>query len=164
MKNGGDLATPFKPEEKQGMDWTALAAMMATESEGVTKNLIEEEKNKLLFASSNQTRNGIEHQSYQFYLLPRTMFLSASPSAAAPNSGGLLSGVLPNPIRATNSFAYVRLGSGCPPPKSSCLHNNFLFKKKQKIKIHYERNKTLGTQFNNELSFAPSSSTNIRLA
>jgi len=50
------------------------------------------------------------------------MLRSASPSEAAPNSGGSSWGSdLPNPIRATNSFAYVKLGSGCPPPKSSCI-------------------------------------------
>jgi hypothetical protein len=35
-----NLATPFKPAEKYGIAWTAFAAIMATESEGVTKNLI----------------------------------------------------------------------------------------------------------------------------
>ena len=35
-----NLATPFRPEEKYGMASTAFAAMIATESDGVTKNLI----------------------------------------------------------------------------------------------------------------------------
>lgn len=34
-----NLATPFKPAEKYGIASTAFAAIMATESEGVTKNL-----------------------------------------------------------------------------------------------------------------------------
>lgn len=58
------------------------------------------------------------------HLLPSIMLRSASPSAAAPNSGGSTSEAdLPKPIRATNSFAYVRLGSGWLPPKSSCKRN-----------------------------------------
>mmetsp|Transcript_30411 Transcript_30411/g.85126 ORF Transcript_30411/g.85126 Transcript_30411/m.85126 type:complete len:288 (+) Transcript_30411:804-1667(+) len=45
--------------------------------------------------------------------LPRIMLRSASPSAAAPKQGA------PSPnILATSSLAYVRLGSGWPPPKS----------------------------------------------
>lgn len=40
------LATPFRPVEKYGMASTAFAAMMATESDGVTKNLIKQEKLK----------------------------------------------------------------------------------------------------------------------
>lgn len=43
MKNGGDLVTPFKPEEKQGMDWTTLVAMMAIESKRVTNILKEDD-------------------------------------------------------------------------------------------------------------------------
>jgi hypothetical protein len=35
-----NLATPFRPAEKYGIASTAFAAIMATESEGVTKNLI----------------------------------------------------------------------------------------------------------------------------
>lgn len=56
---GMDLATPFKPplDEKYGMQF-ACAAMMATESDGVTKNRS-----------------------------PRIMLRSASPSAAAPKEG-----------------------------------------------------------------------------
>jgi hypothetical protein len=33
------LATPFKPEAKYGIASTAFAAIIATESDGVTKNL-----------------------------------------------------------------------------------------------------------------------------
>ena len=59
--------------------------MTATESEGVTKNL-----------------------------LPRIMLRSPSPSEAAPKSAAL------GPyMNSTRSCAYVRLGSGWPPPKSS---------------------------------------------
>lgn len=35
------LATPFKPAVKYGIASTAFAAIMATESDGVTKNLME---------------------------------------------------------------------------------------------------------------------------
>lgn len=53
------------------------------------------------------------------------MLRSASPSAAPPNSGGSsCDSDLPNPMRTTNSFAYVKLGSGCPPPKSSCIQES----------------------------------------
>ena len=45
---------------------------------------------------------------------PRTMLRSPSPSLAAPRSAA------PSAHwRSTSSFAYVRLGSGWPPPKSS---------------------------------------------
>ena len=54
---GMERAHPFKPSLKYGMQ-VALAAMMARLSEGLTN-----------------------------HCLPRIMFLSASPSAAAPNSG-----------------------------------------------------------------------------
>ena len=40
QRNVYNLATPFRPAEKYGMASTAFAAMMATESDGVTKNLI----------------------------------------------------------------------------------------------------------------------------
>ena len=59
------------------------------------------------------------------HLLPRIMFLSASPSQAAPNCGGSAppgSGAPASawsPMAATSWWAYVRLGSGWPPPKSS---------------------------------------------
>jgi len=120
---GMDRATPFSPPAKKGMA-SALAAMMATESEGVTKNC-----------------------------LPRIMLRSASPSCAAPKSGsarrGLVVSAVPSrrrpacrvqvqyqqpprvsggsgrrnvwqvsrtatdsPHAATSSDAYVRLGSG----------------------------------------------------
>jgi len=42
MKHDENLATPFKPAEKYGIASTAFAAIMATESEGVTKNLTNE--------------------------------------------------------------------------------------------------------------------------
>ena len=46
---------------------------------------------------------------------PRIMLRSPSPSDAAPKSGALS----PANITSTSSFAYVRFGSGWPPPKSS---------------------------------------------
>ena len=55
---GMERAKPFKPDLKYGIQSTALAAMMATESLGVTKKL-----------------------------LPRIMLRSPSPSEAAPKSG-----------------------------------------------------------------------------
>eukprot|EP01018_Ginkgo_biloba_P018929 Gb_12737 [translate_table: standard] len=42
------------------------------------------------------------------------MFRSPSPSLAAPKSGASAPYIM-----STNSLAYVRLGSGCPCPKSS---------------------------------------------
>lgn len=38
-----NLATPFRPAEKYGIASTAFAAIMATESDGVTKNLIKQD-------------------------------------------------------------------------------------------------------------------------
>merc|ERR1719261_1636477 len=55
---GMDLATPFKPDLKYGMHSCALAAIIATESDGVTKKLF-----------------------------PKIMLRSPSPSEAAPKSG-----------------------------------------------------------------------------
>mmetsp|Transcript_4179 Transcript_4179/g.15319 ORF Transcript_4179/g.15319 Transcript_4179/m.15319 type:complete len:205 (-) Transcript_4179:767-1381(-) len=81
---GIDLASPLSPLLKYGMHW-AFAAMMATESEGVTKKL-----------------------------LPKIMLRSPSPSDAAPKSGASGANIV-----FTSSSAYVRLGSGWPPAKSS---------------------------------------------
>mmetsp|Transcript_55333 Transcript_55333/g.165903 ORF Transcript_55333/g.165903 Transcript_55333/m.165903 type:complete len:227 (-) Transcript_55333:195-875(-) len=94
---GMERATPLRPPwaAKKGMA-SAYAAIIARESDGVTKNWD-----------------------------PRIMFLSPSPSAAAPKEGIALSPVsifwpfLSRPMMATSSFAYVRLGSACPPLKSS---------------------------------------------
>jgi hypothetical protein len=101
------LAAALRPPLNCGIA-SALAAITARESLGVTKNC-----------------------------LPRIMFLSPSPSAAAPNTGTLLLALLlplsllsllllgstepsaASPILATSSGAYVRLGSGWHPPKSS---------------------------------------------
>mmetsp|Transcript_7886 Transcript_7886/g.9581 ORF Transcript_7886/g.9581 Transcript_7886/m.9581 type:complete len:274 (+) Transcript_7886:973-1794(+) len=83
------------------------------------------------------------------------MFRSASPSAAAPKSGndaassssppGLFSSSVPTPstscIVLTSVSAYLRLGSGCAPPKSGS-----------------------GTPFTIEDASAPRSSTKMRLA
>uniref|UniRef100_A0A7C9CDK9 Uncharacterized protein n=1 Tax=Opuntia streptacantha TaxID=393608 RepID=A0A7C9CDK9_OPUST len=75
---GIDRAKPLIPSWKYGIASCAFAAIIATESDGVTKKL-----------------------------LPRIMFLSPSPSLAAPKSGPF------SPyIRSTKSLAYVRLGSG----------------------------------------------------
>mmetsp|Transcript_2328 Transcript_2328/g.8215 ORF Transcript_2328/g.8215 Transcript_2328/m.8215 type:complete len:206 (-) Transcript_2328:239-856(-) len=82
---GMDRATPLSPPAKYGMHLGPYAAMMATESQGVTKNLF-----------------------------PRIMLRSPSPSDAAPKSGASSAY-----ITSTSSLAYVRLGSGWPPPKSS---------------------------------------------
>mmetsp|Transcript_32448 Transcript_32448/g.45225 ORF Transcript_32448/g.45225 Transcript_32448/m.45225 type:complete len:227 (-) Transcript_32448:268-948(-) len=87
---GMERAQPFKPSLKYGMHSWALSTMIASESDGVTKNFF-----------------------------PKIMFLSASPSAAAPNSGTVSLFFSPRPIVSTRSWAYVRFGSGCPPPKSS---------------------------------------------
>merc|ERR1712045_227046 len=95
-----DRAHPFKPSLNCGI-YFEFATMIATESEGETK---------------------------KFEL--KIMLRSASPSAAAPNAGGgfgvsILLPPLSRPMVATNSTAYVRLGSACPcqgelwPPKSS---------------------------------------------
>mmetsp|Transcript_18975 Transcript_18975/g.48921 ORF Transcript_18975/g.48921 Transcript_18975/m.48921 type:complete len:224 (+) Transcript_18975:794-1465(+) len=75
---------------------SALAAITASESDGVTKNWS-----------------------------PRIMLRSASPSAAAPNLGGgvgveILLPVLSSPIFATSSTACVRLGSAWPCEGESC--------------------------------------------
>lgn len=173
-------ATPLSPAAKYGMLSTALAAMMATESEGVTKNLQGQAQGSLWFRDVHRStarlkdvhtstavreggklcslgglrcstqrkeiRQGTSDSlvpctdgSYTWsgarscpvpgrfkkqqmrHLLPRIMFLSASPSQAAPNSGGSAEGCsLPSPMAFTSSLAYVRLGSGWPPPKSSC--------------------------------------------
>mmetsp|Transcript_15336 Transcript_15336/g.30541 ORF Transcript_15336/g.30541 Transcript_15336/m.30541 type:complete len:222 (+) Transcript_15336:679-1344(+) len=91
------LATDFRPPcaAKNGI-LLAFAAITARESEGVTKNCV-----------------------------PRIMFLSPSPSAAAPNDGTDLPAMsiglpfLSRPMVATSSLAYVRLGSAWPPLKSS---------------------------------------------
>jgi len=87
---GIDLATPAKGPLNTD---EALAAKIARLSEGVTKNC-----------------------------LPKIIFLSASPSHAAPRSGifSIFSVfVLKGSRISTNSLAYVKLGSGCPFPKSS---------------------------------------------
>ena len=81
---GMERARPLRPSLKYGMHF-AFAAMMATESEGVTKKL-----------------------------LPRIMLRSPSPSDAAPKSGASAEYIV-----FTSSSAYVRLGSGWPPAKSS---------------------------------------------
>merc|ERR1712194_543080 len=83
---GIDLAAPFSPEANWGIV-SAFATIMASESEGETKNCD-----------------------------PIIMLRSASPSAAAPNVGGGagVSIFLPSlfkPIVATSSTAYVRFGS-----------------------------------------------------
>jgi len=84
----------------------AFAAIMATESEGVTKNL--QMKRYFKFKSTWYTSSmdvSLLKTSVS-YLLPRIMLRSASPSAAAPNSGGSPPvSDLPNPIRATSSLA-----------------------------------------------------------
>mmetsp|Transcript_7056 Transcript_7056/g.25105 ORF Transcript_7056/g.25105 Transcript_7056/m.25105 type:complete len:316 (+) Transcript_7056:268-1215(+) len=111
-------AHPPRPPAKYGIAlW--FAAITATESDGVTKNC-----------------------------WPSTMLRSASPSQAAPKVGKLALSVpasgrpsAPSPIAATSSGAYVRFGSGWPPPKSS-----------------------FGSQCSSEAGSPPSSSTNRRCA
>ena len=83
---GMERARPLMPLFfSHGMQRSPYAAMTATLSLGVTKNLG-----------------------------PRTMLRSPSPSEAAPKSAAL--GPFMN---STRSCAYVRFGSGWPPPKSS---------------------------------------------
>mmetsp|Transcript_766 Transcript_766/g.1819 ORF Transcript_766/g.1819 Transcript_766/m.1819 type:complete len:218 (-) Transcript_766:907-1560(-) len=122
MLRATPLSPPLPPKRAKGPFLVAkygmssqLSTSTARESEGVTKNL-----------------------------LPRIMFLSASPSAAAPRTGGssacpvMGEPSLATPIRSHSSRALARLGSACPcegqswPPKSS-----------------------LGSQFMRELSGAP---------
>mmetsp|Transcript_44837 Transcript_44837/g.124674 ORF Transcript_44837/g.124674 Transcript_44837/m.124674 type:complete len:239 (+) Transcript_44837:603-1319(+) len=97
---GMERAHPFRPSLNCGMR-SELAASMANESDGETKN-------------------------WEL----RIMLRSASPSAAAPNVGGgfsvsILLPPLSRPMVLTSSTAYVRLGSAWPcqgescPPKSS---------------------------------------------
>mmetsp|Transcript_48502 Transcript_48502/g.152094 ORF Transcript_48502/g.152094 Transcript_48502/m.152094 type:complete len:207 (+) Transcript_48502:637-1257(+) len=96
------LAAALRPDFwKKGMH-SMLSAMIARESEGLTKTLD-----------------------------PKIMLRSASPSAAAPKAGmsplcpsiGIPS--LPTPMRSQSSLALAKLGSACPwegelgPPKSS---------------------------------------------
>mmetsp|Transcript_4501 Transcript_4501/g.14436 ORF Transcript_4501/g.14436 Transcript_4501/m.14436 type:complete len:204 (-) Transcript_4501:1010-1621(-) len=98
---GMDRAQPLRPPAflNCGMR-SALATIMASESEGDTKNCE-----------------------------PRIMFLSASPSAPAPKEGigfpgSIFSPFALRPMVLTSSTAYVRFGSACPchadsgPPKS----------------------------------------------
>lgn len=102
-ENNENLATPFKPVEKYGMASTAFAAMIATESDGVTKNL---QNNKHVTIPRLVDEKFCKKKPRRHYLFPRIILRSASPSAAAPNSGGSTSELdLPNPMRATNSFA-----------------------------------------------------------
>lgn len=71
------------------MDSTAFAAMIATESEGVTKNLAKINKfSHTLVVNYHLSELSHKETKRKCYLLPRTMLRSASPSAAAPNSGG----------------------------------------------------------------------------
>mmetsp|Transcript_24033 Transcript_24033/g.65020 ORF Transcript_24033/g.65020 Transcript_24033/m.65020 type:complete len:203 (+) Transcript_24033:791-1399(+) len=114
---GIERATPLIPPANCGIAALPFAARMATESEGVTKKP-----------------------------LPRIMLRSASPSAAAPKSGADAAAAVcipppSSPMTLTSSWAYARLGSGWPPPKSS-----------------------LGTQFMSESNGTPRASPRIRFA
>lgn len=100
---GMDLAYPLIPVFlKYGIEFK-LAANTANESEGVTKkaflpSIYKDVKHKFICFYIN-------YFSYQLNIL-FTIFLSPSPSKAAPKSYG------PFFIASTKSLAYVKFGSG----------------------------------------------------
>jgi len=69
-ENDENLATPFKPVEKYGIASTAFAAIMATESEGVTKNLTNKGYTNITLKGKKRFKFTIKKGNTTFYQVP----------------------------------------------------------------------------------------------